>query len=65
MVNESENLLTINEACAYLRIGRAAIYLLIKAGKLTPVRVEYRYRFLPQDLRDYLERGKVQKETTS
>ena len=59
---EQERLLTVAEAGSLLHLERHAIYMLIKGGQLQALRVGYHYRFLPQDLRDYLERGKVQKE---
>jgi excisionase family DNA binding protein len=50
-----EPLLTINAAAAFLGVSRRQIYTLLERGELPHVRVGERTRFLPADLRDYLE----------
>jgi excisionase family DNA binding protein len=43
-------------AAAYLAVSRRQIYLLVERGELPAVRVGTRVRFIPAELRDYLER---------
>jgi len=50
-------LLTLREAAEYLRIDRATLYRLIRAGELTTVRVGKRQRLRPEEIDAYLERG--------
>jgi excisionase family DNA binding protein len=52
-----EPLLTINGAAAsFLSVSRRQVYTLLERGELPHVRVGERTRFLPADLRGYLER---------
>ena len=53
-----EPLLTVNAACSVLAVSRQTLYRLIRRGELHPSRVGERLRFRPDDLRDYLERGR-------
>jgi excisionase family DNA binding protein len=50
-----EPLLTIDAAAAFLSISRRQVYTLLERRELPCVRVGERTRFLPQDLRAYLE----------
>ena len=52
-----EPLLTINAACDLLRVSRNTLYRLVDRGELRPTRVGERWRFQPDDVRSYLERG--------
>lgn len=51
-----EPLLTIDATASFLAVSRRQIYTLLQRGELPHVRVGQRTRFLPADLRDYLER---------
>ena len=51
-----EPLLTINATAAFLGISRRQVYTLLERGELPHIRVGERTRFMPADLRDYLER---------
>ena len=51
-----EPLLTINATAAFLGISRRQVYTLLERAELPHVRVGERTRFMPADLRDYLER---------
>ena len=53
-----EPLLTVSAVCGLLAVSRQTLYRLIHAGELHPSRVGERLRFLPADVRDYLERGR-------
>jgi excisionase family DNA binding protein len=50
-----EPLLTIDETAAVLGISRRQVYTLLERRELPHVRVGERTRFLPADLRAYLE----------
>lgn len=51
-----EPLLSIDSTAAFLGISRRQVYTLLERGELPHVRVGERTRFIPDDLRDYLER---------
>jgi excisionase family DNA binding protein len=50
-----EPLLTINDAAEFLGISRRQVYTLLERRELPCVRVGERTRFLPADLRAYLD----------
>ncbi len=45
----------VADAASYLAVSRRQVYLLIERGELPAVRVGSRVRFIPDELRDYLE----------
>jgi excisionase family DNA binding protein len=51
-----EPLLTVAQCCELLQVSRQTLYRLINSGELEPVRVGRHPRFVPADLRAYLER---------
>ena len=51
-----EPLLTIEEAASFLAVSRRQVYTLLERGDLPAVRVGTRVRFIPADVRAYLER---------
>ena len=54
-----EEILTIEEAAEYLRMGKRSIYKLAKAGEIPCKKVLNKYRFLKEELRKWvLEGGK-------
>src|SRR5262249_14907281 len=55
-VGRTEQLLTVAELCAALRIGRTTVYGLLRGGEIRCVRVGDRLRFRPCDVEAYLER---------
>ena len=57
-----EPLLTIDAAASLLAISRRQLYTLLERGELPHVRVGRRRRFLPADLRDFLERHREEPE---
>lgn len=46
--------LTVGEACTYLRLSRATVYNLIRAGKLTHARLGKCIRLRWEDLEKYI-----------
>jgi len=55
-VDKMEPLLSIGGAASFLGVSRRQIYTLLERGELPYVRVGQRTRFIPADLRSYLER---------
>lgn len=51
-----EPLLDVREVARILGISRDGVYKLIGEGELRPARVGERWRFLPDDVRAYLDR---------
>ena len=60
MTLDQEQLKTPLEACRMLQVSLPTLYRLVNQRQLQAHRVGRQLRFLPQDLRDYLERGKTQ-----
>jgi len=53
-----EPLLTVGDAASFLGVSRRQVYLLVERGQLPTVRVGQRIRFIPEELRAYIERGR-------
>jgi excisionase family DNA binding protein len=51
-----EPLLDVEGTSAFLSVSRRQTYLLVERGELPAVRVGTRLRFIPEELRAYLER---------
>ena len=51
-------LLTVPEACDYLRISRATLYRHIKQGKITPIKIGRRTLIDKSDLDRLIEEGR-------
>ena len=54
-----EPLLDVSAASGFLGVSRRQVYLLVERRELPAVRVGERLRFVPSDLRAYLERNRV------
>ena len=52
----AEQLWTVREAADFLRLGRNAIYEMAKRGELPSVRIGSRVRFIPSEVRAWLQR---------
>lgn len=52
-----DDMLTVTEVCAMLRVGRKSIYDLASRGSLPFVRVGNLYRFLRSDVEDFIASG--------
>jgi excisionase family DNA binding protein len=52
----AEQLWTVRDAAAFLRIGRNAVYEMVKRDEVPNVRVGSRVRFVPSELRAWLGR---------
>ena len=48
-------ILTIEEAAEYLRIGKRSIYKLVHSGKLPHKRVLNKFRFVKSDLKKWVQ----------
>lgn len=53
-VSVNSEVLTVNEACVYMRVSRSTIYNLAKAGKLPIRKVAGRSLILRSDVHDLL-----------
>ena len=58
MTTQFEPLLTINEVADVLGISRSQVYLMLRRGELPYTRVGERIRFVPAELREYLDQQK-------
>ena len=52
-----KEILTIEEAAAYLQIGKRSIYKLAKEGKIPGKKVLNKWRFEKESLRQWVSRG--------
>jgi len=52
-------LYSVNDLAHALRVSRALVYRLVRAGELTPVRVGDRLRFRLADVEAYLDRHRI------
>ena len=58
MSDIEKRLLTVKEACEYLRIGRSTLYRHIKQGKIKPVKIGKRTLIDKNDLDRLIEESK-------
>lgn len=54
---EDNDILTIEEAAEYLRLGKRSVYKLAKAGKLPAKMVLNKWRFERESLRDWVRKA--------
>ncbi len=54
---ENKEILTIAEAAEYLQMGKRSIYKLVKAKKLPHKKVLNKFRFVKDDLRQWVIQG--------
>lgn len=52
-----KEILTIEEAAAYLQIGKRSIYKLVKDGKIPGKKVLNKWRFEKESLREWVSNG--------
>ena len=52
----AEQLWNVRQAAAFLNIGRNATYEMAKSGELPNIRIGSRIRFIPAELRGWVER---------
>ena len=55
------DLLTIEEACAVLRIGKSLLYELVRTNQIPHMRIGYRYRFPRWRLNEWIEQKSAMK----
>ena len=51
---ENNDILTIEEAAEYLKLGKRSIYKLAKSGEIPHKKVLNKYRFVKEDLRNWV-----------
>ena len=51
MENDDAEVLTVEEACEYLRIGKTAMYQLLKSGRLPAMRIQRKWMIPRKGLR--------------
>ena len=51
-----DQLMTVGDAAEFFSVSRRQIYLLVERDELPAVRVGTRIRFIPEEVRGYLER---------
>lgn len=56
-LNMEKEILTIEEAAAYLQIGKRSIYKLVKDGKIPGKKVLNKWRFEKESLREWVSKG--------
>lgn len=59
MTVTGERLLTTAEVCAHLRVSRDKLQELRDQGEMPATKVGGQYRYWPNDVRLFLERGRV------
>jgi len=57
-MHEDKDILTIQEAAEYLQMGKRSLYKLAKEGRIPAKKVLNKFRFVREDLRDWVSRGK-------
>ena len=55
----AEQLWTVRECAAFLRLGRNAIYEMAERGELPSFRIGSRVRFVPAEVRAWVERQRA------
>ena len=53
-MNNDHEILTIEEAAEYLRMGKRSIYKLAKAGEIPSRKILNKYRFVKTELREWV-----------
>ena len=54
-MNNDNEILTIEEAAAYLQLGKLSIYKLVRAKKIPHKKVLNKYRFVKEELRNWVK----------
>ena len=54
-----KEILTIDEAAAYLQIGKRSLYKLAKEGKIPCKKILNKWRFEKESLRQWVSKGKI------
>lgn len=55
----AEQLWNVRQAAAFLNIGRNAVYEMVDSGELPNIRIGSRIRFIPGELRGWVERQRA------
>ncbi len=54
MEDDDAEVLTVEEACEYLRIGKTAMYQLLKSGRLPAMRIQRKWMIPRKGLRTFV-----------
>ena len=54
-MDKDNEILTIEEAAAYLQLGKLSIYKLVRAKKIPHKKVLNKYRFVKEELRNWVK----------
>lgn len=57
MFEEYESVLTVEEACEALRIGKSRLYMLLREGKLRGYREGRHWKVTRDELNNYVRKG--------
>ena len=60
-----EHLWTVREVAALLRVGRHSVYEMAKSGEMPSLRVGARVRFVPEEVRAWLDRQRSPRAAAS
>ena len=57
MAEDDTEVLTVEEACDCLRIGKTAMYQLLKSGKLPAMRLQRKWMIPRKSIREFVLKG--------
>ena len=57
MFNDYPDVVTVQDLCKMLNIGRNTAYSLVKSGEIETLRIKNQIRILKKDIIDYLEKS--------
>lgn len=58
-MNNLPTLLSVEEVCEYLGLGKTTVYEMIRTRELPSIKIRNRIRISSEDLREYLESNRM------
>lgn len=58
-MNNLPTLLSVEEVCEYLGLGKTTVYEMTRTGELPSIKIRNRIRISSEDLREYLESNRM------
>lgn len=58
-MNNLPTLLSVEEVCEYLGLGKTTVYEIIRTRELPSIKIRNRIRISSEDLREYLESNRM------